>query len=301
MTRKVQVAFEPRGVMIPVDQILPLRALKADVRHSEKYRCIAASVREIGLIEPLIIYRPKGRKPQYLLLDGHLRLDVLKSQGATEAFCLVATEDEAYTYNHKVNQVTPIQEHFMIMKAIDNGVPEERIAATLNVNVGAIRQKMNLLDGICPEAVELLKHRRVSAPALREIKRVAPMRQIEMAELMIAGNNLSASYAKLLYLATPEEQRVEQEKPADTQGLSPEDKAMMQREMQDLKRNYRLIEETHGTNVFHLVLAVGYIKNLLSNVRVVRYLSHHWPDVLAEFQKIVESPELGSVAVAGRS
>jgi ParB-like chromosome segregation protein Spo0J len=286
--------------MVPVDQILPLRSLKPDIRHSEKYRCIAAAVREIGLIEPLVVYRQKGHKSQYLLLDGHIRLDVLKSQGATEAFCLLATEDEAYTYNHKVSQVTPIQEHFMIMKAIENGVAEERIAATLNVDIAAIRQKMNLLDGVCPEAVDLLKNRRVSAAALREIKRVAPMRQIEMVELMIAGNNMSASYAKLLFLATPEEQRVEQEKPADTRGLSPEDKARMQREMQGLRRNYKLIEETHGTNVFHLVLAVGYLKNLLGNVRVVRYVAQHWSDILAEFQKIVESPELGETAAPPR-
>lgn len=37
---------------------------------------------------------------------------------------------------------------------------------------------------------------------LGEIKRVKPMRQIEMAELMIAGNNYTSSYAKVMVLQT---------------------------------------------------------------------------------------------------
>src|SRR5208282_2675247 len=71
-------------------------------------------------------------------------------------------------YNHKVNPLTAIQEHFMIMEAIRNGVWEERIAKTLDVDVAAIRRKRDLLEGICPEAVQLLKEkRRPTAPSAR--------------------------------------------------------------------------------------------------------------------------------------
>lgn len=292
MLRPVEMAFEPKGRMLPIEQLLPLRKLASDTRKSEKYKRIAASMRELGLIEPLIVYPQPGQRDQYLLLDGLIRLDILKSEGATEAFCLVATDDEAYTYNHKVNQLTAIQEHFMIMKAVDNGVPDERIATTLSVNVAAIRKKMNLLDGICPEAVSLLKDKRISGPALREIKRVVPMRQIEMAELMIAAHNYSSSYAKCLYTATPADQRLEPDSAPVADGLSPEDRAKMEREMQEMRRNFKVIEETHGDNVLRLVLGVGYLRNLLNNARVVRFLSSRYSDILEQFQKIVESPEL---------
>jgi hypothetical protein len=90
-------------------------------------------------------------------------------------FCLIATDDEAFTYNHKVNRIAPIQEHFMIMKALGNGVSEQRIATTLNVDVGAIRQKRDLLNGVCPEAVSLLKDRQTSVGAIRELKRALPI------------------------------------------------------------------------------------------------------------------------------
>ena len=180
----------------------------------------------------------------------------------------------------------------MIMKAIESGVSEDRIAVTLNVDVASIRRKMSLLDGICPEAVALLKDRKASASALREVRRVTPMRQIEMAELMVATNNFSASYAKCLYAATPDGQRLEGEEPADNHGISPEDRARMEREMQGLRRNFKVLEETHGENVLRLVLAIGYLKKLLENARVVRYLSQHYPEILAEFQRMLEAPDL---------
>lgn len=53
---------------------------------------------------------------------------------------LVATEDEAFTYN-KVSRIAVIQEHKMILKAIEKGVPEERLAMALNVNVSSIRPR----------------------------------------------------------------------------------------------------------------------------------------------------------------
>jgi len=292
MLQSVEKAFEPKGLMLPIDRLLPLRKLPASIRSTEKYKRIAASIRELGLIEPLIVYPQGGKGGLYSVLDGLIRLDVLKGQGDTQVFCLVATTNESFTYNHKVNQVTPIQEHFMILKAIQNGVPESRIATTLNIDVAAVQQKMNLLEGICPEAVTLLKTLRISAVALREFKRVVPMRQIVMAELMISAHNCSLSYAKCLYAATPPEERLDAGQTPDNDGLTPEDRTRMEREMQEMRRNFGIIEETHGENVLHLVVAVGYLKNLLNNARVVRLLSNKYSEILAEFQKIIESPEL---------
>lgn len=291
MVDKVKLAFEIQGVTLPLDHILPLRH-SDNGSASVHLKRIDAAIKELGLVEPLIVYPQKGRRGYYLLLDGNARFGVLKAQGEKEAFCLIATDDEAFTYNHKVNQVAPIQEHFMILKAIENGVPEERIAAVLNVDVARIRQKRDLLDGICPEAVSLLKDRKVSAPALHEVKKVLPMRQIEMAELMVAAADYSASYAKCLFAATPQDQLLQKDKPKEVSGLTADDMARMEREMETLSRDFRLIEESYGRSVLNLVIAVGYLKKLLDNASVVRYLSKHFREILAEFQKIVEAATL---------
>jgi len=68
----------------------------------------------------------------------------------------------------------------------------------------------------------------------------------------------------------------------------------MERELENLSQDLRSVEESHGRNVLNLVLVVDYLKKLLDNARVVRYLSQHNPDILAEFQKIVESKTLGT-------
>jgi hypothetical protein len=70
---------------------------------------------------------------------------------------LISTDDEAFTYNNRVNSIAIIQEHKMILKAIENGVSEEMIAKSLNVDVASIGRRWKLPDGICAEAAELLK------------------------------------------------------------------------------------------------------------------------------------------------
>ena len=299
MTRNVKMAFEPEGVVLPIDQLLPLRAVPDTTKNSVKYRRIAASIEQIGVIEPIVVYPQNGmtgRKSKYLIVDGHLRYEVLTSRGDTEVFCLIATDDDSFTYNHKVSQISPIQEHFMIMKALENGVSEERITTTLNVDVAAIRKRRDLLDGICPEAVELLRERRVTGWALREIRKAVPMRQIEMAELMIASANFSASYAKCLVAATPRERLIDSAQPKGIDGLRPDDIARIEREMQTIERDFKAIEDSHGKNVLNLVLVVGYVRRLLDNAAIVKFLSRHYPDMFAEFEKLAEATDLGTPA-----
>ena len=296
MAKPVHTAFESGGKLIPLTQLLPLRTLPKSTRTSSRYQRIVASMGQVGMIEPIVVFPQagtRGRNQKYLILDGLLRYDILKEQGATEVFCLIATSDDSFTYNHKINQISPIQEHFMIVKAIKSGVSEDRIAATLNVDVSAIRKKRDLLEGICPEAVELLKDRRATQNAIRELRRVEPMRQIEMAELMAASNNFTATYAKCLIAATPPDQLVEPERGREADGLRPEDVARIEREMASIEQDFRSLEESHGRNVLNLVLAVGYIRRLLGNAAVVKFLSKKYPDIYAEFEKLSELTELG--------
>lgn len=295
MANNVRMAFDPAGTMLRVDRILPVRIVRPEARKSPQFQRLLASIRELGIIEPLMVHPAPGadgEQQRYTLLDGHTRLEIAKELGQAEVFCLVANDDEGFTYNHKVNKVAPIQEHFMIMKALQSGVPEERIATTLNVDVGAIRIKRDLLNGICPEAVTLLKDRRITAAAIRELRRVTPMRQIEMAELMIAANNFSTGYAKCLVAGTADKDLVGADKSKMLPGMKPEDLARMEREMEVLGREFRLVEESYGQNTLNLVLAVAYLRRLLDNGGVVRYLTQHHAGVLGEFQKLVESPEL---------
>jgi len=292
MNNKVRLACESDVVLLPLNKLLPMRMLDSGVRKSPKFKCIEASIRELGLIEPLVVYRQPKSDGSYMILDGHVRLAILKEIGEPAAKCLIATDDEGFTYNHKLSRPSPIQEHFMILRAIKNGLSESRIARALNLDLAHIRQKRDMLEGICAEAVQLLKDRRATAQVFRELRKVKPMRQIELAEVMCLSNNFTVGYTKCLVAATPAELMLDDERPKDLRGLSPADVARMEHEMESLGREYKLIEESHGKNVFNLVLVVGYLKKLLDNNRVVRFLSQNHPEVMAEFQKLIDTKQL---------
>ena len=283
------MGFEEVRVRVSIDQILPLKIVSSAVKKSPKYAQIAASIREVGLVEPPVVARDRGEPGKYFLLDGHLRLDVLKEIGRTDVMCLISTDDEAYTYNKRVNRIAMIQEHRMIVKAIERGVPENRIAKALNVDVQNIVRKRRLLEGICPEVADILKDKHIAINTFSELKKMLPLRQIEAAELMVAMNKFTTNYAKSLVAATPQAQLLEQDKPKQVKGLSDEQIAMMERESVGLQREFRIAEKSYGADHLDLVLTNGYIAKLLSNARVVRYLAQHHPDILAEFQKLAET------------
>jgi hypothetical protein len=181
----------------------------------------------------------------------------------------------------------------MILKAVEKGVSEERIAKALDVDVAKIRRKRNLLNGIDPEAVELLKDKRISPTALRTLSRVVPERQIEICELMTAAHNFTVPFAKALLAATPASQLKEPSK-KKLEGLSLEEIARMEKETEGLVHDIKLVKESYGKDTLNLVLACGYLSRLLDNGKVVGFLSTHYPDILAEFQKIIGATSLAA-------
>ncbi len=283
----VPLAFESATLRIALKDILPLREVSSATRKSVKYGQIAASIREVGIIEPPVVVRDREDVSRFYLLDGHLRIAILRERGDVEVVCLIATDDEAFTYNKRVSRLAIVQEHKMILNAVEKGVPEERLARALNVNISNIRAKRNLLVGICPEAAHLLRDKHVALNTFVELRRLKPMRQIEAAELMIAMNRYSISYARSLVAATPDDQIVEGGRKA-SHGLSDDQIALMERETANLDREFKMIEQSYGADHLDLVLATGYVARLLANVRIVRYLAQHHSEILAEFQKITD-------------
>jgi len=282
----VKMAFEDVELRIAIADIQPLKLVTDAIKRTPKYAQIAASMGEVGIVEPPIVARDRSEQGKYLLLDGHLRIDVLKHLGETEVMCLVSTDDEAFTYNKRVNRIAAIQEHRMILKAVERGVSEQRIAKALNVDVQSIRRKRHLLDGICAEVAQILKDKHIAIQTFTELKKMMPLRQIEAAELMVAMNKYTISYAKSLLAATPQSQLVESTKPKCVKGLSEEQIALMERESVNLEREFKIAEKSYGTDHLDLVLTIGYLGKMIGNARVVRYLAQYHGEILAEFKKI---------------
>lgn len=291
MSGPVRAAFDPRLVVAPLAQILPTRKLSEKILGSVKYRRIAQSIAEVGVIEPLVVAKPPA-SGGYLLLDGHVRLTILAELGERETRCLVADDDEAFTYNKRVNRLATIQEHYMIVRALDRGVSEEKLARALDMDVKSIKRRRSLLEGVSPEVVELLKDRSVNPVTFDALRKMRPMRQIEVAELMVAAGNFTSAYAKALLAATRQADLTQPDKPKRVGGMSPEQMAKMEREMTALTQDFKALESSYGDDVLHLVIASGYLSRLIANLEIEQFLSARHPEILGEFRAIITSASL---------
>jgi hypothetical protein len=143
---------------------------------------------------------------------------------------------------------------------------------------------MKLLDGINEEAVDLLKDKVISPNAIRLLKKVTGLRQIEIAELMVSANNFTKVYAEALVLGTPKDELVNPEVPKKKQGMTREQIAKMELEMETIERDLKAVEKSYGENMLSLTVVRGYIKRLLENAKVVKFLAGNHREILSEFE-----------------
>jgi len=66
----------------------------------------------------------------------------------------------------------------------------------------------------------------------------------------------------------------------------------MEREMGNLQGQLKVVEKSYGQDVLLLVLARGYLGKLIDNRAVFRFLKQRQPDVLAEFENIIQTVAL---------
>jgi hypothetical protein len=283
----VALGFSTEPLLIKISQILPSRKLLDGLIHTRKYKQIAASIIEIGLIEPLSVAPPTSGC--YLLLDGHIRLFALRMLGHDKLPCIIANDDESYTYNNRVNRISTIQEHVMLRRAIARGVTLERLAKALNMEIKSISLKSTLLDGICNEAAELLKHKQFSVNLCKILRRMKPVRQIECVELMMSADKVSPSYLQALLIATPPALLVGEKRTGKIASLSQEQISKFENEMGNLQGQYKQVEKTYGQDMLNLVLARSYLAKLLGNKQVKSFLQKNAAALLAEFEAVIQA------------
>jgi hypothetical protein len=278
-------AFGKTIVSVPVQSIVSQRELSSRFLKGTAYKRIASSISHIGLVEPIAVY-PRAPN-EYLLLDGHVRLHVLKENGAVEVPAILENDDEAYTYNKRVNHPMAVAEHFMILKALSNGVTQDVLAAVLNVDVASIQKKVRMLEGICPEAFKVLRDAPTTPSTFAVLKKMKPVRQIAVADHMRASGNYSARFVTALLEVTRPELRLDMPRTEKAKPVSVIAQAMLEQESELLVRDLKTMEESYGTDVLALSISSAYIGRLLSNPAIEHFLEKYHPDILGELRTFV--------------
>jgi len=287
MATRITQGFQERLIKLAVKELFPTKSISIKVKNGRKYAQVISSIREVGLIEaPVVTPFKEGRG--YLLLDGHLRIMALKELGIEHVSCLISTDDEAYTYNKYINRLSAIQEHRMIVKALQSGVSEEKLAKALNLNKKTLKIKQTLIEGICPEVVDLLKDKAVSERVFRVLKKMKAPRQINVAMLMNDQNKFTANYAKALLEATPTQQLVNDGKTRKNNPAILARQARLEEESLALSSEIGSLKEQYGTAMIDMTSMQAYLKRLLGNEAVAKYLREFNEPVYDKFKEIVE-------------
>ncbi|MHA3510240.1 plasmid partitioning protein RepB C-terminal domain-containing protein [Yersinia enterocolitica] len=267
-----------------IDDLIPTKKPPINVKNSKKYLQIKKSINSIGIIEPIVVYLD-SKLGKIKILDGHLRIEALKELGETEAICLVSTIYDTYTPNSKVSRITIIQEQKMIRKALKSGVSIEKLSEALGISIDILKGKINLLDGIDPEVVNLLANQNVPKATFYALRKMKNIRQIECACIMNNMENYSEKFSLSLLHNTQPNLLVDGQQGHDKEGHR-KTIDRLEREMAQVHIESEKLKESYGENTLRLVIMKSHIQKLLENTKILHWLLDNRNELLVELKKI---------------
>ncbi|RAZ72486.1 hypothetical protein DPM35_29335 [Mesorhizobium atlanticum] len=140
---------------------------------------------------------------------------------------------------------------------------------------------------ICPEVLALLRDCTGPAGLFALLRLVHPVRQMEIARLMIARGPVSLNYVKMLVALTPLSLLVKDIQPLhELSSFSENRRVEMEQELAKLSGAFLGALDRRGPASLELVAACRYFDRLMNNSSVVRYLARNFPGRFEEFHSL---------------
>ncbi|EKN3880265.1 TPA: plasmid partitioning protein RepB C-terminal domain-containing protein [Yersinia enterocolitica] len=281
--------FNEKCVVVNVSDLVYGKDLPANIKASIKYNQIKSSIVAVGIIEPVVIYLDINSNK--IILDGHLRVEALKDLEIQYLYCLIAKDEESYSYNRYLNRITVIQEHRMIIKAVEDGVSEDKLSEALNISISALKDKFKLLNGICHEVVVILADKQIPKVIFSILRKMKTHRQIEVVSTMISLNNFSRKFALSLLHTTTEDMLNNPKDSKLTDQDTARNFARLEREMISMEMKSKQLECTYATNNLKLAVIISHVRSLLANYAILNWLVDNKPEYLKQLKRIASIDE----------
>jgi len=269
------------GVDIPILRLRPLRERKVAQR---EYDRILASIKAVGLIEPLVVY-PEG--DDYVILDGVQRYRALVELGVEMVPCILGSQREAFTGNRMVSRVSPIQEHRMIEKSLGE-VDEESIAAALGIARIEHRLKKTLLKQLHPDVAATYDANKINRVVARELTHVKPERQKEILQAMEGYKDFSTPFVRSLILKTPSHLREDRGRKYNPWSKTDRKKNNLLQKLAEAEQKHDFYSQLYKQYTTDLLRLAIYARSLLNNRRVRDYIDRRYPEIGTQFGSIIE-------------
>ncbi len=268
------------AIDVPLIKLRPLRDRKVTKREYER---ILASVRAVGLIEPLVVFPDNG---DYVILDGVQRYRTLVELGVEAAPCIVGQQREAFTSNRMVNRVSPVQEHRMIEKSLGE-VDEASIASALGITTLGHRLKKALLKQLHPLVASAYDAGKITRVCAREFTHVKPQRQKQIIRAMETYKDYTTTFARTMVVKTAahlRESRGRKHNPWDKRAQRKND---LLKKLADAEQKHDFYSHLYKQYTIDLLRLAIYARTLLTNTRVREYLEARHAPIVSRFETII--------------
>lgn len=195
------------GEDIEIGKLVPLNIREINFTKNRGYQRILSTIRMIGLIEPLDVYK---ENEHYVILNGFLRFKALQELNISPVPCLIHTDKEAYTYNKMVNNLSPVQEGRMLRQALqtlDHSTMAQVFGVkSLNYRLG------NMINQLHAKVVSAVDNGLLTRGCARELTYVTNERQFQILQEMNKTKDYSIAFARALIIKTPSNLRNQNKK-----------------------------------------------------------------------------------------
>ncbi len=215
--------FEPNGdavLMLPITEIRPNAAQPRRVFDEEKLAELAASIKEVGLLQPITV-APLG-EGRYELVMGERRWRAAQLAGKSELPCIVRQLDEqqraelALIENMQREDLNPIEEAEGLQRLEQEfGYSQTELAAKVGKSRPYISNALRLLK-LSPAVKKLTEEGRISAGHARALLAVSPEAAQEALARRVLKEDLSVRQIEQLLRArkkTPRKRAAEKQQP----------------------------------------------------------------------------------------
>ena len=132
----------------------------------------------------------------------------------------------------------------------------------------------------------MLKDKAVPEPVFKVLRKMKAPRQITAAMLMNDQNKFNSNYAKALLEATPTQQLVNKGKPKKETPAILARQARLEEESLALSTEIGSLKEQYGTAMIDMTSMQAYLKSLLGNEAVAKYLREFNGPTYDKFKEI---------------
>jgi hypothetical protein len=271
---------DSQGLDIPIIRLRPLRDRKVPKRAYDK---ILASIKAIGLLEPLIVY-PDGE--DYVILDGAQRYRALLELGVEVVPCILGKRRETFTSDRMVNQVSPIQESRMIEKSLTE-LDEQTISTTLGLVRINHRLKKLLLQQLHPDVALAFDQGKLGRMCAQELTYVKPQRQKDILTAMDGYKDYSVAFARTMILKTPPALRDTRKRKHDPWDKTAQKKNDLLKQLSQAEEKHDFYSRLYKQYTIDLLRLAIYARSLLTNNRIRAYLDQHQSAIAARFEAVI--------------